>query len=162
VSLVSPLEAATQDDYSNCCWFFVPDSLSIVYLSVPFHIQAAAYNCSFLGECPLPLEPPHLLLQKAGSTWGHPLPMTRAQDNENSASTPQDGINSEMYLYSTHPLRDQAKALFSRTVHECRFSLVSSPFLFCLSHSLTTVPWELFIIESLSIQSILSGTAFLP
>ena len=53
-------------------------------------------------------------------TW----PMTRAQDNENSASTPQDGINSEMYLYSTHPLRDQAKALFSRTVHECRFSLV--------------------------------------
>ena len=36
MSLVSPLEFATQDDCSNCCWFFVPNSLSIVYLSVPF------------------------------------------------------------------------------------------------------------------------------
>ena len=72
MSLVSPLEAATQDDYGNCCWFFVPDSLSIVSLSVPFHSQAATHDCSFLEDCPLLLETPHRLLQRAGSSWRHP------------------------------------------------------------------------------------------
>lgn len=142
-----------------------PDPPSLVCCSGPFHIQDCHSCLLFLGGLSSALEPLRPALPRVGSTSEHPLPMMRVQDNENPACSPQfqTVLRSQQCCVTYEgSLEGSAKGTFTGTLHQLPPSLVLSSFLFCFAHFLTSFLWVEIHNKSLSIQSILSRSAFTP